>query len=815
MRVDQLSGFLLTRQSFDRRQTGEIPATGTEPGSIESEFWVTTADGPYRLIDQSARAVFYFPVTLKERALQLFQQYHLHGRLQPVSLQTFDHQPVYRCAFASLAAARQAQSILQMHKVPVYESDLRVADQLLMAQQITAGICFSGPVRQRQGFRDVLLESWSATEVTPSFRILSLDVECAADGHLYSVAGVFRDADRQERQLAICIGHAPDLSASHPLGQEHDELTGVELTWVADEKALLMALGQWFTQLDPDVVIGWNVINFDFKLLIARSEVRQVPLRWGRGNRLIRWRAMAADEQNGILSMAGRMVIDGIDALKSATFRLDRYNLEFVARYFLGTGKAIDHPDDRLAEITRLYEDDKPALIRYNVQDCRLVMQIFDHCHLLSFLALRSQLTGLELSRYGGSVAAFSHLYIPRLHQAGFVAPNLPVGAVATSPGGYVMNSRPGFYHNVLVLDFKSLYPSIIRTFHIDPLALIYGMQEDDAIPGYVGGKFSRTRFILPALIDHLWQAREQAKREQDAARSQAIKILMNAFYGVLGSTGCRFFDPRLASSITMRGHWIMQSTRSYIEQQGYQVIYGDTDSTFVWIEQPVTPDEAERIGRTLVSGINTWWQQRLQDEFAIPSYLEIQFERHFHRFLMPTLRGAEEGSKKRYAGVCMVDGQEQLIFKGLETVRSDWTPLAKQFQQILYQLIFSEQDPSSFIQEFLAKTRLGQMDDLLVYRKRIRRELASYDRVSPPHVRAARMANDQRKKEGREPVIARKGWIEYVMTVQGPEPLEYQQHPFDYQHYVEKQLRPVAEAILPYVHLTFSQFDDHQLSLF
>ena len=187
------------------------------------------------------------------------------------------------------------------------------------------------------------------------------------------------------------------------------------------------------------------------------------------------------------------MVIDGIDALKSATYRFDRFSLEFVAQTLLGRGKDIDDPDHRVAEITRLFREDKPALARYNLEDCQLVLDIFDQCQLIPFLCLRSQLTGLELDRYGGSVAAFTHLYLPRLHQAGYVAPNLPVGAIATSPGGYVMNSRPGFYHDVLVLDYKSLYPSIIRTFHIDPLALVAGLQEaeEETIPGYVGGRFS------------------------------------------------------------------------------------------------------------------------------------------------------------------------------------------------------------------------------------------------------------------------------------------------------------------------------------
>jgi DNA polymerase-2 len=81
-----------------------------------------------------------------------------------------------------------------------------------------------------------------------------------------------------------------------------------------------------------------------------------------------------------------------------------------------------------------------------------------------------------------------------------------------------------------------------------------------------------------------VWQGREAAKRAGNQPLSQALKIIMNAMYGVLGTTGCRFFDARLASSITMRGHEIMHRTRELIEARGYQVIYGDTDSTFVWL---------------------------------------------------------------------------------------------------------------------------------------------------------------------------------------------------------------------------------------
>ncbi|MEG7677104.1 DNA polymerase domain-containing protein, partial [Listeria monocytogenes] len=80
------------------------------------------------------------------------------------------------------------------------------------------------------------------------------------------------------------------------------------------------------------------------------------------------------------------------------------------------------------------------------------------------------------------------------------------------------------------------------------------------------------------AIVEQIWLGREAAKKQNNQPLSQALKIIMNAFYGVLGTSACRFFDPRLASSITLRGHAIMQQTRTLIEAEGYDVIYGDTD---------------------------------------------------------------------------------------------------------------------------------------------------------------------------------------------------------------------------------------------
>src|SRR5207253_7482313 len=122
---------------------------------------------------------------------------------------------------------------------------------------------------------------------------------------------------------------------------------------------------------------------------------------------------------------AGRLIIDGIEALRSATWSFPSFSLENVAQTLLGEGKSIDNPYQRMDEIDRMFAEDKPALARYNLKDCELVTRIFAKTELLTFLLERATVTGQPADRSGGSVAAFSHLYIPQMHRWGFVAPNL------------------------------------------------------------------------------------------------------------------------------------------------------------------------------------------------------------------------------------------------------------------------------------------------------------------------------------------------------------------------------------------------------
>jgi len=506
------------------------------------------------------------------------------------------------------------------------------------------------------------------------------------------------------------------------------------------------------------------------------------------------------------------VVLDGIELLRAAFYRFESFSLENVSREILGDGKLLTG-GGRGQEISELFVEDKTALAQYNLKDCELVSDIFDATGLLDFALARTFMTGLNLDRMGGSVASFDNLYLPRLHRSGYVAPTASTELVG-SPGGYVLESSPGMYDHVLVLDFKSLYPSIILTFFIDPLGLALGLSpeaaEEDLVAGFDDAQFVREGHILPELIRQLWDKRDEAKAEDNSALSQAIKIIMNSFYGVLGTPGCRFYDPRLVSSITRRGHEVLQKTRDYIESAGQKVIYGDTDSVFVWIESAEDDASAVAVGKDLERKLNQFWCETLREEYQLDCALELEFETHYKRFLMPTIRGSEKGSKKRYAGVVSSETGDKLVFKGLENVRTDWTKLARNFQEELYGHIFMQEPYEALVVETTARVLAGEEDDQLVYRKRLRRKLNDYQRNVPPHVQAARLCEARGL-----PVPSRGDWIEYVITTSGAEPAAKPLAAIDYQHYVDRQLEPVADGILGFVGSSFRALVDKQITLF
>ena len=782
----ELRGFLLTRHWRDL------------PGGTEIEYWLATEEGPKKVLLTQQTSVAFLPACHRSTAQMALAS--LPGlEVRELGLKTFAQEPVlgvYARRFRDLGKLARA---LQPLGIPLYEADVRPHDRYLMERFITAGVLVEGGRWEGSALIDGRLKPASGWR--PALKVVSLDIETSATEELYSIA-----LDGAGDRVVFMLGEA-SASASASVSAPATSPMDFRLVYCPTRREMVEQLNAWFEVHDPDAIIGWSVIQFDLRVLQKTADACSVPLLLGREGRPIAWRTHPGRQGYLFAPMPGRVVVDGIEALRAGMWSFPSFSLEAVSQALLGEGKEIGDAYDKMAEIERRFQEDKPALASYNIRDCALVLRIFDHLDLLPFVLERAQTTGLQIDHFGGSIAAFSHHYLPRMHRLGYVAPNVGDIAAKAYPGGYVMDSTPGFYDSVVVLDFKSLYPSIIRTFLVDPVGLAEGATADveagadlqsGPVPGPESTLFSRHKHCLPDIVTTLSNARDEAKLKRNQPLSQALKLLMNSFAGVLGASECRFFNPKLVSAVTLRGHEVMKLTRTLVEQRGYQVIYGDTDSIFIWLKRPHANAEAHAVAARLVQEINAWWTRKLREEQQLENFLEIEFDTHYAKFFMPTIRGSEVGSKKRYAGLSVdEEGREEMVYRGLEMARSDWTPLARQFQEGLLSRIFHCEPYRDFVVDYSKSMLDGQMDGLLIYRKRLRHRLDAYEVNVPPQVRAARLADAHNAKLNRPQQYQRGGWIQYVMTQSGPEPLEARHSRIDHDHYLVKQLQPIADAIL------------------
>ncbi|MES2072709.1 MAG: DNA polymerase II [Pseudomonadota bacterium] len=785
-----------TRQAFILTRHWRDTADGTE-----IEFWVATDQGPQNIRLRSQTSIAFACAEHRSHIASLLAN-SPGSEIQALSLKTFQQEPVIGVYCKQYRQISRLESALKELGIRLYEADVRPPERFMMERFITASVQIEGGEETDAAIIDCKLKP--ASDYRPVLSMVSIDIETSAREDLYSIA-VEGCGDRRVFMLGSAPGEQPELD--------------FVLEYCDSQKQMLERLNEWFRVYDPDVIVGWSVVQFDLRVLQAHSDKYKIPLALGRMGKPVEWRRHSAKKNYLFASTAGRLIIDGIEGLRAAMWSFPSFSLENVARAMLGEGKSIDNPYDRMDEIERRFHEDKPALARYNLKDCELVTRIFAKAKLLEFAMEHASATGLQADHFGGSIAAFSHLYLPRMHREGYVAPNAGEIPGTSYPGGFVMESQPGLYDSVLVLDYKSLYPSIIRTFLVDPIGLVEGaaaQNPDDTVPGPNGTIFSRKRHCLPEIVTQLWQRRDAAKRDKNESLSQALKLLMNALAGVLGSSDCRFFNPDLVSAITLNGHWIMKQSRLLVEEAGYDVIYGDTDSIFVWLKRSHSEAEAHEVADQLVNKVNQWWKEHLKTTVGLECWLELEFDTHYQKFFMPTIRGEEYGSKKRYAGlVVSPDGAEEIVYRGLETVRSDWTPLAQQFQQGLLMRVFKGEPYQEFVRDYTSKTLSGEFDDLLVYRKRLRRQLDAYQSNVPPQVRAARLADEFNEKQQRPKQYQNGGWINYVITLNGPEPIETAGSRIDYDHYLTRQLKPIADAILTPLHDSFANITDTQGRLF
>lgn len=741
--------FLLTGDWFDYKGKNIIRLIGTsnELGAVEI---LLTNNKPVFFIERS--------IILNPVAKNFFRK--------ETKLKNFDKKEVDAIYFNTQSSLQKFDAELNEQGIKTFESDVDPLRRFLMEKFIYAQIEVDGEAQKKDNITRFINPKVKPTTINPEFVIASIDIETGLN-QLYSIA-------------VHVVGRKGEIRRVFMRG-EHSKKSPDYILFYPGESELIKNFIVWFNEIDPDVIIGWHVIGFDLLYLESKCNELNIPFNIARaGGKVI----IKARKPSGFFAnITGRIIIDGPSSLRASFFNFEDFKLETVAQELLGIGKTINPEKRKVDEIDRLFNEDKISLAEYNLNDAVLVTDIFRKTGLLELLVRRSQISGLFIDQLGMMTNAFDHFYLPLLHKKGFVAPNLrDIKTTEHAEGGYVIEPEPGIYENIVVLDFKSLYPSIIRTFKIDPYSLL--MNDKDTIHTLNGYKFSATHYILPDYIDELLNQRKDAIAKGDKQLSQAIKILMNSFYGVMGSYGCRFYHPDLPRAITGTGHKLLIGSKEYLESKEYKVVYGDTDSLFIKLKDTSSTD-GETQGKLIAEELNNYWSEKLKKEFNVQSYLELEFEKFYDKFIITPARGTETGAKKRYAGLITKDGKKEIEFVGMEFVRSDWTKLAKEFQEELYMKIFLGEEVENFIRDTIKNLKEGKFDEKLIYRKRLRKEVDEYIKNVPPHVKAAKML--------REPGDI----IYYVMTERGPIPIQLKYNDIDYNHYIEKQLKPIADSVL------------------
>lgn len=742
--------------------------------------------------DGRPRPHFYVPASEAEAALAAGAR-----AVRASSKRSFSGEPVARVEVAVPADAPAVRDVLHGRGVDTFEADVRFAVRYLIDRDIRGSLRLRGRAKRGVGV-DWLIDDPDLEpadlEIVP--KVLAFDIETTPDAErLLAVSLYGRDSQ----------GVLDEVLVVAPSGPLPSDASGF-----ADERSALDAFCERVRRFDPDVLTGWNVIDFDLTVLGRIAARLRHPLALGRDSSVLRIRPARSFFGSSQAHIAGRLVLDGMDLVRGAFLRFDEYGLDAVAREVLGEGKTITAEHDRAGEILRNYREDLAAFVHYARTDARLALEIVESLNLIPLAVARSRLTGMTPDRVSASIASFDFLYLAELGKRAVVAPTLraPVrqGSRIAQAGGEVFEPVVGMHEMVWVFDFKSLYPSLMRTFNIDPLG--YREPErggEDDIVLVNGARFSREPAILPQLLDNLFPRREAARRSGNAVAAQAIKILMNSFYGVLGTPACRFHNPDIANAITGQGRFFLEWTRDWFESRGFPVLYGDTDSVFV--ASSAASERAESVaarGAALARELTDELAGFIGERWRLESRLELEFEKLYTKLVLPSVRHGGAGARKRYVG--LRHGASEAEFVGMEVVRRDWTELAKRVQRELYERLFAGRAVDAYLAEVVRQVRAGALDDQLVYRKGLRKPLESYVAATPPHVAAAR------KLGGSPPRV-----ISYLMTVAGPEPLEALEHDPDREHYVQKQVRPVAEPVLEALGLDFPHVvgDDRQLGLF
>ena len=727
-------------------------------------------DQTFGIVEDRFKPYFYIRVSEKHSALKAISKWSVS--ILETQKKTMDGENLVCLSTSAPSRLKSLADELEKIKVRTYEADVKVEQQFLMDKGLRSFCKIKGKSSKGKGV-DCLYKN---PDILPTESSISLK------------SVIFEPYFQDKALTSFALSSLPDQDKrGETLIEYHSD----------NEVNTLKKLRESLLEIDPDVICSWRIQGNCFLPLKERFSIHDLPFDLGR-HRPGKWFLEKAYRGRELSILQGRQLLD-IEQLMDHTWE----------RYSESTPESI---------IKDVFDEEFLPETKFNCAGRSLQLgRLLRKKNLVELTYSRSLLTGLQMERCWGSIASFEYLYMQELHKLNIAAPTLGTDRVLRggNPGGLVLKPHAGFHKNIFVFDFKSLYPSIIRTFNLDPLAYSRARQmtkvgkTEDLIDLPNGVLMDREKAILPKILKRFFASRETAKQNNDELASFIYKILMNSFFGVLGTSGCRFAQGPLVSSVSQSGHYLMRWTQSLLESQHCKVLYGDTDSLFVDLGETgkLGYEQAMNCGKEMQSFLNNALQNHIKEKFALESQLDLEFEKFYPHFFQPSMRGDDsKGRAKSYAALKATPEGNELEIVGLEAVRRDWTDFARDTQTILLKMIFSSETASnieSWLQSKVTQLKAGELDDQLIYRKRLSKHPDSYTSTTPPHVKAARLLD-------KVPRV-----IFYYMTKDGPQPRQNCTSPLDYQHYIDKQLEPIVRTLAQHYDFSWQKAILNQQTLF
>ncbi|MCH2619080.1 MAG: ribonuclease H-like domain-containing protein [Candidatus Poseidoniia archaeon] len=429
-----------------------------------------------------------------------------------------------------------------------------------------------------------------------------------------------------------------------------------EETLHGEEEDILKRFVKAVSDHDPDIITGYNIDGYDLPLLKERAEVYGLSLKIGRDG------SEMEQKFQRFWKVQGRVVADAWWNVKREV-RPRQESLNAVAKELLGREKHDVNPKKMDEE----WASDPKKVMDYCLEDAKLALEILEHIMVIQKYQHISSVSKLPLDDViNGMTSNMIDSLMIRLADSRGIGVPMTNRRKRTGhiEGGYVHSLDPGLYEWVCVLDFKSMYPSII----IDRNLCFTTMSEDGEIETPHGVKFSspeQKKGLLPDLLVNLMANRDSAKKLQAAAQTEteeqyyrrvqeAIKILMNSVYGVFASYFYRFTNLDIGASITAYAREYVKEILKDLEKEGLDVIYGDTDSVF--FRSPHS-----NLEETIDFG------QKIAERYSVGAK-QLEFEKILQPFF-------SHGVKKRYVGK-QIWPKEGMLIRGYETRRTDSFPV-------------------------------------------------------------------------------------------------------------------------------------------